>query len=179
LNKNRIIELIAVALNLLFTYFYLKGNEVCFLFGIVSPVLFVYLTWQKKIYADTLLQIFYIGIAIYGLVNWGGEWKKIHWSTTTQLYYIAAGICISLLSGYLLRKNTDAALPYLDSFITTFAIIATWQMMNFVHENWLYFIAINATSVFLYVKRKLYIGALMFVIYLLMSFDGYFELNIF
>jgi nicotinamide mononucleotide transporter len=146
---------------------------------VVSPLLFVFLTWHKKIYADTFLQLFYIVMAVYGYLHWGGEWKKIHWSATTHLYLILSGIALTIISGYWLRHKTDAAMPYLDSFITVFAIVATWLMMNFVHENWLYFMVINATSLALYVNRRLYIGAIMFAVYLLMSVDGYFELNIF
>lgn len=179
MRREKIIEIAAVAASLAYTYLYLNQNTWCFLFGLLSPLLFLSLAWKKKIYADAGLQIFYFGITIYGFFQLGSIWEKHHWSRETHLIYIIGGVLISLLAGMILRKKTDAQLPYLDSFVTTFAIIATWMMMNFVHENWLYFIAVNMTSIVLFSMRKLYLGALMFVVYLLMSIDGYFELQIF
>jgi len=57
--------------------------------------------------------------------------------------------------------------------------LATWLMMNFVHENWLYFIVLNAASIALYANRKLYKASLMFVLYLWMSVDAYWHLGFF
>jgi nicotinamide mononucleotide transporter len=84
---------------------------------------------------------------------------------------------LSFAFGYFLQKKTDAQRPYLDSAIAVYAVAATWLMVNFVPENWLYFIIINAASIVLYSLRGLYFGTLMFVVYLLMSIDGYFELG--
>jgi nicotinamide mononucleotide transporter len=179
LSKERAIEIAAVFASLAYTYLYLNESVWCFLFGILSPVLFLSLAWSKKIYADAALQFFYIGITIYGYFQLDGVWTKNHWVISTHLGFVIAGLMVALISGFLLKRQTDAALPYLDSFTTVFAIIATWMMMNFVHENWLYFIVVNIASILLFSMRKLYIGAIMFVIYLLMSIDGYFELHIF
>lgn len=87
---------------------------------------------------------------------------------------IITGLLITLLCGYLLKKYSTAQLPYIDSFTTVFAIVATALMMIPVHEAWLYFIAINSVSIFMYVQRKLYLGAIMFAVYLLLSIKGYF-----
>ena len=141
--------------------------------------MFLSLAWNKKIYADAALQVFYVAVTVYGFFQLDGAWSKNHWSTTTHIAFIFSGLIAALFSGYLLKRRTDAALPFLDSFTTVFAIIATWMMMNFVHENWLYFIVVNIASIILFSMRKLYLGAFMFVVYLLMAIDGYFELHIF
>lgn len=87
---------------------------------------------------------------------------------------IAFGFLITFLSGYFFKKYSTAQLPYVDSFTTVFAIVATALMMIPVHEAWLYFIAINSVSIFMYTQRKLFIGAIMFAVYLLLSIKGYF-----
>lgn len=179
MHRDKIIEIAAVLASLAYTFLYLNQSSWCFLFGILSPVLFLFLAWKKKIYADASLQIFYIAVTVYGFFQLDGAWEKLHWSWQAHLFFILQGMLVSLLAGLILRSKTDAQLPYLDSFVTTFAIIATWMMMNFVHENWLYFIAVNIASIILFSMRKLYLGAIMFVVYLLMSIDGYFELHIF
>ncbi|MFN0031347.1 MAG: nicotinamide riboside transporter PnuC [Flavobacteriales bacterium] len=173
------IEVLAVLCSLLYTFLYLHSSSWCFVFGLLSPLLFIFITLKKKIYADTTLQVFYVLITFYGIIHWGGEWPKEHWSAATHLVFVISGFALATLSGFWLRRNTDAALPFIDSFTTVYAVIATWMMMNFVHENWIYFMVINSTSMFIYFNRKLYWGVAMFFIYLLMSVDGYFELNLF
>lgn len=174
----RILEIIAVALNILYTWLYLHGNESCFLFGALGSAIFVFLCYRKKIYAETFLQVFYIAAAVYGYMHFSDSWKTVHWSFSDQLPWIILAVVISVLAGYILKKKTDAKLPWIDSTVTVFSILATWMMVNYVHENWLYFIVINSVGIYIYLNRQLYFGAALFVLYLLMSVDGYFQLGI-
>jgi nicotinamide mononucleotide transporter len=48
-------------------------------------------------------------------------------------------------------------------------------MINLVHENWLYWIVIDTVSIYLYAKRGLKLGSVLFALYLLLALDGYFE----
>lgn len=178
-NTNIILEVFAVVFNLLYTFLYLNSNVWCYLFGIIGPLLFVLLCYRKKLYAEPVLQLFYVGFAIYGWLNWGGEWRTEHWSLVKHFPYIIGGLFITAIAGYYLRNKTDAKFPYLDSFVTVFGIVGTWIMVNYVHENWLYFILINALSIFIYYRRKMFLGTLMFVLYFIMACDGYFVLGFF
>ncbi len=176
---NKLIELTTVVLNLLFTILYLNGNPWCYLFGILGPMAFIILCYRNKLYAEPILQLCYIVFAIYGWMNLSEQWQIVHWSSSRHIPFLISGMVISLTSGFLLQKFTQAKLPYVDSVITVFGIVATWMMVNYVHENWLYFMFINALSIYVYLKRKIFFGAALFVLYLLMSVDGYFELKIF
>ncbi len=176
---NIILEVFAVVFNLLYTLFYLNGNVWCYLFGIIGPLLFVLLCYRKKLYAEPVLQLFYVGFAIYGWLNWGGEWRTEHWSFLQHLPLIITGLVVTAIGGHYLSKKTDAKFPYADSLVTAFGIIGMWVMVNYVHENWIYFIIINALSIYIYYKRKMFLGTLMFVLYFIMACDGYFSLGIF
>ncbi len=179
ITTNTWLEVLAVIFNLLYTYFYLNSNVWCYFFGIVGPICFVFLCIRKRLYAEPVLQLFYIGFAIYGWINWGGEWHTEHWPLIMHLPYLGVGLLVTALGGYYLKQNTNAAFPILDSFVTVFGIIGTWIMVNYVHENWLYFILINALSIYIYFQRQLFLGALMYVLYFFMAIDGYFQLGIF
>ncbi len=172
-----VFEVIAVVLNLGYTYFYLHNNPVCFWLGGIGSAIFVYLCLVKKLYAECILQLFYVGLAIYGFVNYGAEWVVSHKHFGFHMPFLLAGFLLVVAFGFLLKKHTDQKLPYIDAFTTVFGIIATWHMVNFLHENWLYWIVINSVSIFLYAKRTMYFGAFMFAVYLVMSVSGYFELG--
>jgi nicotinamide mononucleotide transporter len=77
------------------------------------------------------------------------------------------------MSGYLLSENTDARLPYLDSFTTWGSVFTTVMVARKVLENWLYWIVINSVSIYLYIDRDLDQTAAMFVVYLVLSALGY------
>ena len=170
-------ELVAVVCNLLYTWFYLNFNPVCYAFGIVGPALLAILCYSRKIYAEILLQAVYVAMAVYGWVSLGQSWQEQSWPIATHLMLIAVGTLAVIGAGKWLSAKTDARLPWLDATTTVFGIIGTWAMVNYVHANWLYFIGINALSVVLYTRRKMYLGGLMYVLYFLMAIDGYFRLQ--
>ena len=180
ITPNRLLELLAVIFNLLFTVLYLNGTAWCYLFGILGPLFLLVLCLRSKLYAEPVLQLFYIGFAVYGFLHQeAGVWSVIHHDFKFHLPYILGSLILSLIGGYFLTKYTEAKLPYLDSVVTVYAMTGTWFLVNNIHESWLYFIGVNAVSVVIYLRRSLFIGAAMFALYLLMSLDGFFELKIF
>lgn len=175
----RVLELLAVVFNLLYTLLYLQQNSWCFLFGIVGPALLFALCIRTKIYADAGLQLVYAALAAYGWLHSANQWSEQHWTLQAHLLVLLIGIAVWLIVWQILKFKTDGSSPLLDSFCSVFALVGTVLMINFVHENWLYFIAVNAVSIVLYFNRKLYLATLMFALYLLMAIDGYFLLGIF
>lgn len=172
------LEAAAVVSSLLYTILYTYENIWCWLFAALSAAFFLILCFQRKIYAEWALQVFYLISAAYGYLNWGSE-VVIPESMVFQVHLliIGGGILLMLLSASLLKNYTEAALPLLDSFTTIFSIIATIFMVNFYPENWAYWIVIDAASIFLYFRRGLKISALLFVIYTLLSINGYLVWN--
>jgi len=172
--SNQIIELFAIVFNLLFTFLYQDQTWWCFVFGIIGPALLAIVLYRKSLFAETFLQFTYIGLAIYGWLHISGTWEALNMTPKEHTVLILSGFLLTSLSGFILKKYSNAQLPYIDSFTTVFAIIATALMMIPVNEAWLYFIAINSVSIFMYAQRRLYLGAIMFVVYLLLSIKGYF-----
>lgn len=175
--KKNYLEVLAVIFSIGYTALITYGIEAAWACGIIGASLYFYICFQKKLYAETTLQLFYIATAIYGWYNWSDTGGIIirDWTINDHLQSIGIGIVGVLIVGFLLKKFTDAALPYIDSFTTVFAIIATLLMITLVHENWLYFIVIDAISVLMYYKRGLKLTSILFVIYTLLSINAYFQ----
>lgn len=173
----RFLELLAVVFNLLYTALYIRESIWCWPFAFIGSALFVYLCYSRQLIAETVLQVFYVGFAVYGFITFNGVWGDADWGTMKHMGFIGGGVVLTVLSAVLLRRYTSAKLPLIDSFTTIFSLIATWIMVNYVHENWLYWIVVDTVSIFLYAGRKMYFGAVLFVIYLLLAINGYFELG--
>lgn len=177
ISTDRALEAAAVVLSVAYTWLYLRGlYPLCYLPAFVGSVIFGLLCYRKKLYAETFLHGFYVVMAVYGAIGIDAFARR-SLELNDHLTFIVAGAAGTLVTGGLLKRHTDARLPYIDGFTTIYSLIATWLMVNYIHENWLYWIIIDAVAIFLYAYRRMYLGALLFVLYLFMAFDGYFHLH--
>ncbi|MFN5620492.1 MAG: nicotinamide riboside transporter PnuC [Flavobacteriales bacterium] len=172
-----ILEWSAVITNLLFTVLYLNQSEWAFPLGIIGPLLLLLLSWREKLYAEPVLQIVYIISAIVGWYNVQTGWKSWQVGTHLQATFFVLSVLTALIWGYALKRYTRANFPLQDAFIASWGMLATWLMMYQVHACWLYLMAVNTLSLFVYFRRRLYAASFMFALYLVMAIDGYFMLN--
>lgn len=170
-----LLEWSAVLLNLGFTFLYLKQNHWAFALGIIGPIPIAIISWNKKLYADIILQLLYVLLSIWGAFQLGQSWHSIHFSVTIHLLGCLSTVLLGLSFGYFLKKKTEAARPYWDSLLTAFSIWATFLMMQGCHENWLYFIVIDFFCILLFLDRKLPVLGGLYLIYLLLALEGYFQ----
>jgi nicotinamide mononucleotide transporter len=73
----------------------------------------------------------------------------------------------------LVLAGTDAEFPYLDSFTTVAAIVATFMVARKVIENWIYWFVIDSLDIYLYLQRDLDWYAGLYLVYLVMIVIGY------
>jgi nicotinamide mononucleotide transporter len=154
-------------------------NIWCWLFGIISSALSVYLCYSGQLFLESGLSIFYIVIGIYGWYQWryGSDIKTelpvTSASLKKNLLYILIAILLWIPFGYIAQKFSTQAMPYLDAFITAFSIVATWMTAKKIIENWLYWIVIDALAILLYGFRSFYLIAFLYIIYTILAAAGY------
>jgi len=167
-------ESLAVVFSLLYTILLTYGYEICWLFALMASAFYLVICFKKKIYAESLLQLFYVFTAVYGWVHWADSGGEVSGSLSWNIHLtvIMAGAGLVIISGFLLKRLSDAASPYMDSFTTVFSIFATMLMINLIPENWAYWIIIDLVSVFLYYRRKLYLTSILFGVYTILSVNG-------
>jgi nicotinamide mononucleotide transporter len=172
-------EAIAVVSLLAYLVLAIRQNALCWPAAIIGTAIYVVLMFQVGLYMESALQLFYIGMAIYGWYTWrhgSGPNKQLLitiWSLAFNILPIAVIFILTLASGYLLATFTNAAMPYLDSFTTWAAVITTWMVARKILQNWHYWFVIDSVSVYLYVSRGLWLTAMLFVLYLILILIGY------
>jgi nicotinamide mononucleotide transporter len=170
-----ILEVLAILFNLGFTVLYIQQSEWAFILGMLGPSLLAILSYRRQLYADVLLQIFYILITLFGWLHLGGNWPSMSISLSTHILTIGIMLTIGWGIGNWLQAKTNAAMPILDSCITTLSILATFYMMIGCHENWMYFMVINAACAYLFFTRKLVGISILYFLYLILAIEGYFR----
>jgi nicotinamide mononucleotide transporter len=176
-------EVLAVVLALAYLVLAIRQSIWCWAAAAVSTVLYLFIMYQSRLYMESLLQLFYLAMAVYGWYSWSrpprgeaggdGELKVTTWPLRLHLFAIGSVLLLVYISGDLLARYSDAALPHLDSFTTWGAVVATVMVARKVLENWLYWFVIDAVSIGLYLSRDLFFTAALFGAYLVMIVIGY------
>ena len=164
------LETLAVALGIAYLVLAMRESSLCWYCAFLSTALYVWIFGDVSLYMESALNVYYMGMAIYGWQQWkhGGMHGEgldiVRWTAKQHGFAVIGIIFAALASGYLLTVNTDAKLPYLDSFTTWGSILTTVMVARKVLENWLYWIVINSVSIYLYLDRGLDQTAAMFVL---------------
>ena len=174
--KWSIIESVAVLFSVVYVILAANENIWCWAAAIISVSLYVYIFYTVQLYPETGLQIFYFIMAIVGYYMWNKQDKERikEWSETKHLLIILFGAIFTFFMGFYFSTYTDSQMPIIDSFTTVFSIIATYMVIKKVLGNWLYWIVIDAVSVYIYFNRDLHLTSLLFVAYTIIAVFGYF-----
>lgn len=172
-----LLEWIAVLSSLFYIVFIARKNSRAWFFALVGSSIYVYLCFISQFYLETILQLFYVSMAIIGWLLWNKKqeipFKIIQWKGKQHMVNILISSIITLLLGNFFQVYTDQALPYLDAFTTVFSISATFMVAYKVLENWLYWIVIDIASMPLYAYRDLNLTVALFGIYTIVAIVGF------
>jgi nicotinamide mononucleotide transporter len=165
---------VAVVLAIAYLLLVIRENIWCWVCAGISSAIYVWLFIVARLYMESLLYAFYVGMAVYGWVVWkrGGEddagMPISVWSLNIHILAAVIILALATATGWFLSKYTHAAFPYVDSMTTFAAIWATFLVARKVLENWWYWLVIDIVSIAIYWARGLELTAVLFVIYVIL-----------
>lgn len=140
----------------------------------------MWVLYRAKLYADILLNLYYLVMSIYGWFYWKfGKQKDeapISYSDKTEILK-AAGIvivCFTLMI-YWLKYHTNSDVPYWDASVSAFAWAGMWLMAKRKMENWIFLNISNIISIPLLFYKELYIYAGLTIFLFMVGTSGYFK----
>ena len=172
-------EGVAVVLAIAYLLLAAREHPACWACALVSTIIYTALFWNVSLLMESLLNVYYMFMAVYGWWLWqrGGAAHRglviTRWRARRHLVVIGGVVVAAVVTGALLSRYSSAAWPYVDSFTTWGAIVTTWMVAQKVLENWLYWLVIDAVSIPLYIDRGLYLTATLFVVYLVIVVFGF------
>ena len=175
------LELFAAVLGALSVYLSVRQNIWSWPTAIVNVVVYAVVFFRAKLYADMGLQVVYALLSLYGWYEWlyGGENRtELHVSRTTPRLgglLAVVGLAGAGALGLLLRSATDAALPFMDSFLSSTSLVAQWMMTRKKVENWLVWIAVDVLYVGMFTFKHLYITAVLYLVFLALAIRGWID----
>ena len=189
INADLLIELFGFLTALIYLYFSIKQKIWLWPFGILTSSLYIYIFYISSLYADMGLQIYYVLISFYGWYHWThgvnhNKDSKLSISTLSGslalkllliLFVIYWIIVFILLKGPAYLGMPPSDLLYWDAFTTSVSIIATWMLARKIIEHWIAWIIVDSVSFGLYIYKELYITVVLFLIYTILAFIGFYK----
>lgn len=180
-------EYFGVLTGLLYLFLEIKQHRAMWVVGFLTSLVYVFVFFFSKIYADMGLNIYYVAISVYGFLQWSKnraceksempsvpQDSIIYRRLTPRLFIgVSAAITVLFFLIYIILNDfTDSPIPMGDAFTTAVGIVATWMVARRIMEHWLFWIVANGVSVYLYFGRELYPTMFLYICYTVLAAIG-------
>lgn len=182
-------EYIAVGLSLSYMLLAMQQSLWCWIAAFFSTFIYTLLFFNGALLMDSLLNIFYMAMAVYGWYSWRQNIKSDKqlisvdntplaiqsWPVLFHIQLIIVTMTVAIGLGYIMNNYTHTDYAYIDSITTCFSIITTYMLTKKVLENWLYWVVIDAVSIYIYINKGYYPTTILFVFFTFMAFWNYIQ----
>lgn len=171
-------EWIAVATGVIYVLLIMRQRRLGWVFGGVSAAILMVLAARARLPMNALLQASYVIAAFYGWWSWSRSTQVqpiTFWRPRGHLLVLAACVLVSLLLARLLAMDGVSAFPFTDSLVACAGLAATWMVARVYIENWLYWIAVDTVSLYLFFSQGLVVASLLYVLFLVIAVVGFFN----
>ncbi|PWS29820.1 nicotinamide riboside transporter PnuC [Pedobacter paludis] len=149
-----------------------KNNIWLYPTGIVSILLGMFLLFKANLYAEIILNFYYLIMSIYGWIIWKNKEShhhtEVYWSTKKELIIAVLISIIGFGVFYFLLLNlpehfiinganiyfTKSDVPFADAFVSAFAWAGMWLLAKRKIENWIFLNISNIVAIPLLIHKK-------------------------
>ena len=177
-----ILQLVGVALGLLYLWLEYRADIRLWIVGLAMPVVHGTLYFRSGLYADFAMQLVYIAAGLYGLTAWSRrsaaqpERPAVAIGFAPVRAWIAAAAAYAVLHAaiyWVLVRFTDSSVPFWDSMTTALCIVAYWMLSRKYVGQWLVWLAVDAITVGLYAFKGIPFTAALDGLYCILAVAGY------
>ncbi|WP_317168667.1 nicotinamide riboside transporter PnuC [Blattabacterium cuenoti] len=187
-NKGNIIlilESTAVILTILSIFFAQRNNILVYPIGIVSTIIYSYLTFVSSLYGDFIINLYYTIMSFYGWFIWlykkDQKNKKMPISITFcskkdyfRTFFLLFFTCIFSMILYFFYGKLKNYSDWMDILTTGIFFSGMYQMSMKKVENWIFWIIGNMISVPLYFFKGFILTGILFIILVILAIMGFF-----
>lgn len=137
--------------------------------GIIACLLFGWVFYDAKLYADVTLQVFFIATGVEGMRRWRPGARSelsVTRAPARQLLLLLLAVA-TVVGGYgwLLHRFTDAYAPFVDSAILAFSVAGQLLLVQRRIETWFCWLVVNSLAVPVYWLRGLHLTSVLYAVY--------------
>jgi len=174
------IDMAGLVLGLIYLWLEYKASIWLWLASVVMPIVHGYLYWERGLYADFGMEVYYVLAAIYGFAVWRWGKRRNHVErpvTRFPLRLVLPVVAVTLVLWaaiwWVLVTFTDSTVPVCDSFTTALSMVAMWALAQKYAEQWLMWLVVDAVCTVLYVYKQIPFTATLYAFYTVIAVLGY------
>ncbi|TZF82042.1 nicotinamide mononucleotide transporter [Pedobacter sp. BS3] len=180
LKETTILQWIAVSLGVAEVLLARVNNVWLYPTGIAGILLSMVLLVEARLYAECLLNVYYVVMSVYGWIYWYRKKNeppvKISYSTRQEWLITLAIVFGGWVILYLALKHfTDSDVPLIDAWVSSAAWAGMWLLARRKMENWILLNISNFFAVPLLFHKKLPLFALLTIFLFIIAILGYRE----
>lgn len=174
-----LLEIAAVVTSFLAIWLTAKRRMLCWPMNLVACALYFMLFLDVRLYADMVLQALF-GVAIlYGWASWVRGKRDAGTVVVNPMRFaqalagLAVGAVGALAIGWFTSHHTDASLPWVDSTLSSFSLVAQYWTARRHSASWLLWIAVDVVYVGLFLFKGLTLTAGLYAVMIVLAVLGY------
>lgn len=178
--KTTIAEWVAVGFGVTEVLLARKNKILLYPAGIISTVISTYLMFSVQLYAESLLNLYYLVMSVYGWIYWVKKrneppvpvtyTSKKEWNVV--LLIVGGGWLFLFLA---LKHFTPSTTPVWDSWVSCTAWAGMWLLAKRKVENWILLNISNLFAVPLLFHKELPLMACLTIFLFIVAISGYFD----
>lgn len=171
-----LLGLIALITGVLGVILTIKQTVWCWPVALVSVITSSIEFYEQRLFGDMALQAFYFVSGIYGWYYWRKQIQEqftVSKTPTSKWLILIIITLVQFVVYYFLLKKFKGDKVFLDALLTAASITATYMMTKKWLENWLAWVVIDLTYVFLYGIKSMWLFAVLYLVFTIMAAFGY------
>ena len=168
-----ILEFIAATTSLVGVYLGTTGKRITWPWWILSSSLYGVFFYQADLFASAMLQIIFIGAAIYGWFGWAPTGAVPGTISTRNRIAIVIGTLVSVAALSPVLANIGAAATWTDAFILIASLVAQLLMIYEKYETWILWLIVNVVATYQYISLDYLFTAVVYAIFALVAIIGW------
>ncbi|GAN91427.1 transporter of nicotinamide mononucleotide PnuC [Gluconobacter frateurii M-2] len=172
-------ELLAALLSAAGVWLTAKRQLACWPVSLVAALLYGWVFFTARLYADAALQAVFCGCLLYGWWQWKTDTTQgdatLH-IRPLSVYTACAGLLTGLVGGglwaFCLARFTDDPTPLADAMLSSYSVVAQLWAARRHTASWLMWIVIDTAYVLLFLTRGLFPTAVLYAVFIGLAFQG-------
>ena len=168
-----ILEFTAAVASFIGVYLGTTGKRITWPWWVLSSSLYGVFFYQVDLFASALLQIVFIGAAIYGWFGWAPTGAVPGTISTRNRIRLVLGTLVSVAVLSPVLANIGAAATWTDAFILIASIVAQLLMVYEKYETWVLWLIVNVVATVQYLTLGYWFTALLYGVFAIVAILGW------
>ena len=173
-------EFIAALFGVISVWYSRKNDILVYPTGIISVLLYVFICYEYKLYADAGLNVYYFIMSVIGWVNWTRKKSETFVFPISRcdnkewIYGLSVFISVLIVLILILTHFTDSTTIVADSVVSSSAATAMWWMARRKLESWYAWTVSNIVAIPLFFYKELYFTVGQYIVFLVLAIWGFY-----